>query len=169
LADLVVVGRGGGGAVGGAPIFSAVLFETGRPVLVAGSGMGEAGPSGRSVSPRRVVVAWKESAEAARAVSAALPLLARAERVTAVSARDDDERTRGLDALATYLSWHGIAADRRLLAAYPSVGEALAAAAVEADLVVMGGYSHSRLRELILGGVTRHMLEKTKLPLLLAH
>ncbi|MFO1157117.1 MAG: universal stress protein, partial [Rhodospirillales bacterium] len=68
-----------------------------------------------------------------------------------------------------YLAWHGITADARAISQHPSVGEALNEAARDADLLVMGGYSHSRLRELILGGVTRYMLEKATMPLLLAH
>lgn len=169
LADLIVVSRSAGEAMGSTAIFTAVLFETGRPVLVVGGRPGPAAHPVQTGAPRRVVIAWKHSAEAARSVAAAMPLLARAERVTAVCAKDEDEQSSALSALATYLAWHGIAAERRLLAPYPSVGEALAAAAIDADLVVMGGYSHSRLRELILGGVTRHMLERTTIPLLLAH
>ncbi|QLH38661.1 MAG: universal stress protein [Defluviicoccus sp.] len=169
LADLIVVGRTGNEVHGSAPVLTAALFETGRPVLVAGKRAEGQNPTDRAGAPRWVVVAWNQSAEAARAVAGALPLLARAQRVTAVSVGDGDETARGLADLARYLAWHGINAETAVLSGHPSPSEALAAAGAGADLVVLGGYSHSRLRELILGGVTRHLLEKTSLPLLLAH
>ena len=161
LADLIVVGRTsadrGDGAV---TTLNMGLFETGRPVLVAGE---------NARAPfLSVVVAWNGSREAARAVAAALPFLARASQVTALSV-DEDEAEHGLDDLVEYFGWHGIAAQRRRIETKGSIGEALARAAFGADLLVMGGYSHSRLRELILGGVTRHMLAHATLPLLMAH
>ena len=103
---------------------------------------------------------------------AALPFLAAAERVTAVAVRGErDDDDRGLAEVAEYLAWHGVVARTHAVITRAPVGETLldAAVAASADLVVMGGYSHSRLRELILGGVTRHMLERTALPLLVAH
>jgi nucleotide-binding universal stress UspA family protein len=68
-----------------------------------------------------------------------------------------------------YLAWHGIDAEQHGIEREGSVGEQLAKAAAGADLVVMGAYTHSRLRELILGGVTRYMLEQTSNTLLMAH
>jgi nucleotide-binding universal stress UspA family protein len=140
------------------------LFETGRPVLVAGLAEAES-------HCERIIVAWNGGAEAARAITAALPFLAAAE-VTVVTVRGErDDGERGLSDVAEYLAWHGVVARTHAVITRAPVGEALleAAVAVGADLVVMGGYSHSRLRELILGGVTRHMLEKAALPLLVAH
>lgn len=164
LSDLIVIGRprktGGDGA---GLTLSAALFETGRPVLVAGH---EGAAFGK-----RIVVAWSGGAEAARAISVGLPFLAQAERVLAVSIGGTPEDDPGLAAVAEYLAWHGISAATRFVVARGSVGEGLLDAALtdDADLVVMGGYSHGRLREFILGGVTRHMLERTALPLLVAH
>lgn len=161
LADLIVVGRTGADRGDSAvTAFTMALFETGRPVLVAGE---------TCRAPfRSIVVAWNDSLEASRSVAASLPFLARASQVTAVCV-DEDAGEPALDDLVRYLGWHGIAAQRRFIEARGSVGEALVRAAHGADLLVMGGYSHSRLRELILGGVTRYMLEHARLPLLMAH
>ena len=163
LADLIVLPRPAtGGGVGSSSAFGAALFETGRPVLVTGT---QALP----LRMDRIVVAWDGSAQAARALGAALPFLARAEQVTVVTCREHGDDDEELEEVTAYLAWHGIAAGHRAVMQYPSVAEALVAAAIGTDLLVMGGYSHSRLREMILGGVTRHMLEKAALPLLLAH
>lgn len=163
LADLIVVARPEETSVVGSPTtFTTALFETGRPVLVAAQ-------PGETVGASRVVVAWDGSAQASRVLGAALPLLARAQDLTVVMSRDSDDDTDELGDVVDYLAWHGIAARPRVVKPTPSVAEALLAAAEGADLLVMGGYSHSRLREMILGGVTRHMLEKATLPLLLAH
>ena len=142
--------------------FGAALFETGRPVLVSGT---------RAVPLRlgHVVVAWDGSAQAARALGAALPFLSLAEQVTVVTSRESGE---DYDELAGGPRLFGLARDccrvpRNNAASQRRRGPGTAAAGT--DLLVMGGYSHSRLREMILGGVTRHMLEKATLPLLLAH
>jgi nucleotide-binding universal stress UspA family protein len=166
LADMIVVARPApAGTDADQVTLTRALFETGRPVLVAG--LAEAESLGE-----RIIVAWNGGAEAARAITAALPFLAAAERVTAVAVRGErDDDDRGLAEVAEYLAWHGVVAQTHAVITRAPVGEALldAAVAASADLVVMGGYSHSRLRELILGGVTRHMLENAALPLLVAH
>jgi nucleotide-binding universal stress UspA family protein len=163
LADLIVIARPEGGiGIGSATTFGAVLFETGRPVLVAGS-------RALPLHVDRIIVAWDGSVQAARALGAALPFLAHAEEVTVLTAREPESDEQDPADVGSYLAWHGIAADCRSITQYRNVGEALLTAAVGADLLVMGGYSHSRLREVILGGVTRYMLEKAALPLLLAH
>lgn len=164
VADLLVVGRTEEATddPGAAVALSAALFGTGHPVLVSGT-----------EAPRFdgvMVVAWSGSIEAARAVTAALPLLTRAQRVRALVASDDSGRGHDeVSDVAEYLAWHGIDAERLVVAPKPSVAEALLAASADACLLVMGSYSHSRLRELILGGVTRHMLDAARVPLLLAH
>jgi nucleotide-binding universal stress UspA family protein len=165
LADLIVVARPADPDSLGHVTLSRALFETGRPVLVAG--LEEAESIGQ-----RIVIAWNGGVQAARAISAALPFLAEAAWVTVIRVgHERDDATTGLPDVAEYLAWHGIMAETHPIVSRGSIGEALtdAVSASGADLVVMGGYSHSRLRELILGGVTRHMLEKTVLPLLLAH
>jgi nucleotide-binding universal stress UspA family protein len=164
LADLIVVGRPATpmDAVAG-QVLHAALFETGRPVLVAARAAPASFDGG-------VAIAWNGSAGAARAVTAALPLLRRARWTSIVTfgPHQDDNLRRAGD-LAAYLAWHGVNAEARSLPGQPSVGEALVAAAREARIVIMGAYSHSRLWQMVLGGVTRFMLEETDLALWMAH
>ena len=145
-----------------------VLVRCGRPVLVVpASGNG---PSGSAV------VAWKESAEAARALAASLPLLKHAANVTLVAIEEDasasDATKEGLSAAARQLAWHGVKADTRFISAgRRNVADVLASAVTEhkAQLLVMGAYGHSRMRELIFGGCTQHFLHHAPVAVLLAH
>lgn len=165
LADLIVVARPAADPDGlGHVTLSRALFETGHPVLVPSREQAE-------TLGRRIVIAWNGGVQAARAITAGLPFLEGAEWVTVIRVGDERDDQHGLANVAEYLAWHGVAAETHAISGRGSVGEALndAVAASGADLVVMGGYSHSRLRELILGGVTRHMLQKALPPLLLAH
>ncbi len=118
----------------------------------------------------RVCVAWNGTAESAAAVAGAMPWLERAEAVRVLYA--DEYQRRGPEAagLLDYLAWHGVKADSaQFKPLNNSVGAGLLAASAEfgADLQVMGAYSHSRLRQLILGGVTRHVLEHANITLLM--
>lgn len=165
LADMIVVARPvPSGTDADQVTLTRALFEVGRPVLVAS--LMEAESLGE-----RVIVPWNGGVEAARAITAALPFLASAGQVTVVAVQGAPEDDGGLAEVAEYLAWHGVVARTHAVITRAPVGEALleAAVAASADLVVMGGYSHGRLRELILGGVTRHMLEKAAVPLLVAH
>ena len=164
LADLVVVARPTAQAeTPSAATFNAAVFESGRPVLVAPL------EAPRSLG-RRIVISWNGSAEAARAVSAALPLIARAEAVSILSIAMDERAEEGADGLMEFLAWHGVSAERRAAPESDGpMGAAIIQACADADLLVMGAYTHSRLRQLILGGVTRHVLERATLPLLMAH
>ena len=126
---------------------------------------------GRPVG-RHVMIAWKPCTEAARAVNLALPLLHDAEKVTAFSVATEEQDKGPAESLAAFLKRHGIEAT---VVADSSgtqyIGEAILARANEigADAMVMGAYGHSRLREMVLGGVTRHVLLNAKIPMLLAH
>lgn len=120
-----------------------------------------------------VVLAWKPTREAARAVSAALPMLQRARRVHVLSWSGAEESVSGqrLD-LDGYLKLHGVAATWHREAGEPEVlGELLLSRAfdLEADLLVMGCYGHSRAREWVLGGTSRTVLQSMTLPVLMAH
>ena len=141
---------------------NAVLMESGRPVLLAP-------PVLPAVLGRQVAVFWNGSAEASRAVQGARSILKRAERVSILSAIEEDGVSPG--ELAGYLAWHGVKAQVHSFAGSGQVGAALLKEAGDlgADLVVMGAYTHSRLRQLILGGVTRHVLHAAQLPVLLCH
>ena len=164
--DMVIVGRPVRDQTTVAELSAeAALFRTGRPVLIA-----------PPVSPpsigEAVVIGWNRSASSARSISAALPLLLMSRSVTIVTVTTGAKQGPSPQDMAKYLSWHEVQAevveippDHRL------VGEVLLEEAqrVSADLLVMGAYSHSRLRELILGGVTRHVLQNADLPVLMAH
>ena len=164
LADLVVVGRPTAQADAALrTTLNAALFETGRPVLVAPM---QAPPS----IGRTIAIAWSGSAEASRAVAAALPFIEKAESSAILSIVSDDTAGIAGTDLADYLAWHGITAGSQAVAGEgAAVGEALLKACDGVDLLVMGAYTHSRLRQLILGGTTRHVLEHAPMPLLMAH
>ncbi|MDQ3057896.1 MAG: universal stress protein [Pseudomonadota bacterium] len=124
-------------------------------------------------SPQTVVIAWKPVREAARAVSAAMPLLQRARSVQILSWGSEEESVSGdrLD-LNSYLRLHGVEATWHREAEEPEVlGELLLSRAfdLDADLLVMGCYGHSRAREWILGGTSRTVLQSMTLPVLMAH
>lgn len=168
--DLIVVTKPYGAGRGPVQVmvFEAALFETGAPVLVVPS---------QGLSPRqpRVMVAWDESQQSLNAVRKALPVLQSARMVDVVMVdppAHSPERSDAGGAICMMLSRHGIKAEVSILSkTLPRVSEVLARFAVEhgCDMVVMGGYGHSRLREAVLGGVTRDLLTATTLPLLMAH
>ena len=143
----------------------AALFQTGRPMLLAPS------PTANEIG-KTVFVGWNRSAQAARALAAAMPIVTRAARVVLFMVATGVKEGPGLDEVARSLAWHGIEAtinevepDRR------SVGDRLLdeAADAGADLLVMGAYSHSRWREHMIGGVTRHILDHATMPVLMSH
>ena len=155
-----------------------VLLHSGRPVLI----VPYAPPLPLLAPPaaaRNVLISWNASKEASRAVSAALPLLQRAGQVhvaifdAQVHAAEHGEQP-GAE-LTHYLARHGVEARLHLLdgggVRRGDIGEALLshAADLSADLLVMGAYGHSRLRETILGGVTRTILQSMTIPVLMAH
>ena len=146
-----------------------LLLQVGRPVLVVPA-------SGRfDAVGSTVMVAWKDTRESARAVHDALPILCRARHVHLVCLeRPADNRhvsRSQLDELHRWLLRHEVEATLHQEAANSGIGQRLLARAGElgADLVVMGGYGHSRLHELVLGGVTRTLLAHMSVPLLLSH
>jgi nucleotide-binding universal stress UspA family protein len=163
LADLTVVQHTAATDLPSSEALNAVLFDSGRPVLVAP-------PTPPAQIGRRVCLAWNGTAESASAVTAALPWLKRAEAVRILAA--DEYQRRGPPAadLAAYLALHDIIPEITTFRPVDKdVGAGLLKAAGEfgADLLAMGAYSHSRLRQLLLGGVTRHVLEHATLPVLM--
>jgi nucleotide-binding universal stress UspA family protein len=164
LADLTVVPHPDAGEdVSSSDALHAVLFDSGRPVLIA-----------PQVAPQtigaRVCLGWNGTAESASAVYAALPWLQRADAVRILSADGYQRRGPGAPDLAAYLALHGVHADIVMFHSVSnSVGAGLLAAARDfgCDMLAMGAYSHSRLRQLILGGVTRHVLEHGSLPIMM--
>jgi len=123
----------------------------------------------------RVLVAWNDSREAARAVSDALPLLRRAERVEVTTwheAAGGDEALRPqLDALLNWLKRHDVSAASRVERSGAPIADAMLtrAADADADLIVMGAYGHARWTERVLGGATRGLLASMTVPVLMSH
>lgn len=145
------------------------IVSAGRPVLLAPTAL-------QNMSAPVVTIAWKETAESARAVTAAMPLLAKAGRVhvLAASERSDSlQATRdSAAALATLLRGHGINAEAECVecgSRDPEVALLERAVALKSSLLAMGAYGHNRVREFMFGGFTRFMLQQTKLPVLLQH
>jgi nucleotide-binding universal stress UspA family protein len=120
----------------------------------------------------KVAISWNGSAQAARAVSAALPYITRSDGVVILTVESDRTSASAAPELAAYLAWHGVRAETKIFApADRAVGAALLKECADAgaDLLVMGAYTHSRVRQLILGGVTRHVLAEAAVPLFMAH
>lgn len=169
--DLVVMGQAAatdsdeGGLLPDLPDY--VLLNCGRPVLLVPR-------TGRFPTiGKRVMVAWNGSMEAAKAVTAALPLLRGAEQVTLAVLGDSADtlgESPGAD-IALYLARHGVNVEvlRRPEPLDPGKAILSLAADFNVDLLVMGAYGHSRFREMMLGGATRTILATATLPVLMAH
>lgn len=171
--DLIVLGQvepGNAQAIFTRPRLEDVAVVSGRPVLAVPY-VGRYERVGN-----RVLVAWDGSREAARAVNDAMPLLAAAQSVTVVTV-DPDHTPAGHGGIpgadiALHLARHGVKAEaQRTFSNGIGIGETLLSRAsdLEADLMVMGAFAHSRARELLLGGATRTMLESMTLPVLMSH
>lgn len=122
-----------------------------------------------------ILVAWKNTREAARAVAEALPFLQQAQSVLVAvieedKAAEEQKLEVGAD-IGRYLSRHAVSAEIRKIAGWTDTGAAILneAKQIGADMIVMGGYGHSRFREWILGGVTRRALSESTVPILTAH
>ncbi|MBB3146850.1 nucleotide-binding universal stress UspA family protein [Phyllobacterium trifolii] len=150
-------------------VVDGALFESGRPIFLVPH------DTKPTLRPKRVLLAWDSGIECARAAREALDIMASAEAVHVTIVDPDTSSIAngpepGAD-IAAYLAHHGIKVDVDRL---PSGGEPIAdvlkqhATDISADLIVMGGYGHSRTREWIFGGVTRSMIEDPGLPILMA-
>ncbi|MFQ5755843.1 MAG: universal stress protein [Acidiferrobacterales bacterium] len=160
-ADLIVVPRPPA-ASAAAEMLEAALLQTGQPVLIVP-------PQSQECVASKIAIGWNASAEAARAVAAAMPCLTVADAVTILIS---PKRAASAKDLADHLVSHGVKASvRQFRVGTRSVGETLLAEAraLKADLLVIGGYSHVRARELLFGGVTSHILAAAEIPVLMAH
>ncbi len=171
FSDLVVLPKpyGKGSLPDSESILEAALFEGRAPVLML--------PAGRFDAKygRRVVIAWNHSDEAMKAVRCALPILITASGVS-VAVIDPGaygpERSDPGGMLSQFLARHGVRTEVSVLArTLPHISEEINRHVedIDADMVVMGAYSHSRFREAILGGATRDMFENAKVPIFTAH
>ena len=164
LADLTVVPHPATADVPSSNALHAVLFDSGRPVLIAP----KAWP--KSIGTR-VCVAWNGTAEASAAVMGLMPWFDGVGAVQVLHATEYQRRGPPASDVVDYLAMYGVRAELALFRpASREVGAGLLAAASEfgADLMCMGAYSHSRLRQLVLGGVTRHVLEHASLAVLMS-
>jgi nucleotide-binding universal stress UspA family protein len=164
--DLVVLGRPGRDPQNPrmAPL-EAVLFESGKPVLIVPSTVPR-------VLARKVLVAWNGSTEQAHTHAFALPLLKMAEEVTVLAVEGGMTPGPSVEQAAQHLRRNGVKAEA--LTVKPgtrSTGEVILdqAAALGCDLLVKGAFTQSRLRQMMFGGATRHILAKATLPVLMAH
>lgn len=166
LADITVMARlNKDRDVPSAEALETAVLGTGRPMLLA--------PSEEPDSiGKRVAIAWSGSAEASRATGFAMPFLTEADAVSVLSVTEESNWACSPEDMVAYLAWHGVEAKARSITANSgSTGALLLTEAVAegADLLVMGAYTHSRLREMILGGVTKYVLNTAGPAVLMAH
>ncbi len=166
LSDLIVMPRPSADARPAAEgALHAALFDTGRPVLLPGAGATMA-------LPETIAIAWNGSVEAVNALTGAHPFLERARRILILTAEGVHTRAEMASELKAYLGLHGLKSEVRV---FPRSSERPVPAALlhecaeeRVDMLVMGAYTHSRWRELILGGVTRHVIHHASIPLVMA-
>ncbi|MBM3518925.1 MAG: universal stress protein [Alphaproteobacteria bacterium] len=168
-ADLVLVGQSGGEGETidvGPALAEDVVMTCGRPVLTLPF-------AGHFPSiGKRPLVAWNGTREATRAVHDAMTILAKADLVTVLSVTEPNPDHLPGAEICTHLARHGVKAEsRHSVAGELGVGDVLLNAVADygADLLVMGAYGHSRLRELVLGGPSRHLLNVMTCPVLMSH
>ncbi|MDE2228036.1 MAG: universal stress protein [Alphaproteobacteria bacterium] len=163
--DLIVVEQPNKAASFAEATLEDALFESGRPVLMAPKAVPAA-------LGERILVAWNGSTETARTVAFAMPFLKRAVRVEVVSVEGAFVPGPAADELVRNLKAHGIeSAARHIAVGNKPPGEIFLdeARAMQADLLVKGAYTQSRLRQMIFGGATRHVILNAGIPVLLAH
>lgn len=164
--DLFVLGRAPRAYGLPRDLIEQLLIGCGRPMLVAP-------PRARRSLTGTVLVCWKETSAAARALSTALPLLSKCKRVVIVGVEEAAEGSLGgLRELARGLAWHGISAEVNwMVPEARTIAEQLesVAADCDADLLVMGGYGHGRVREMVFGGCTRRFLDHAERPVFMMH
>lgn len=165
LSDVVVFGPlQDDDKMGLADAFVQTLAQTDRPALLATEDF-------HQDFSKRIAIGWDGKTAASQAVSAALPFLIRADSVEILSVRRGTASPQPTKALREYLMLHGIESSERVIdRGSRGTGEVLLDAAMDsADLLVVGGYGHSRIRESLIGGVTRHVIAHAKLPVFMVH
>jgi nucleotide-binding universal stress UspA family protein len=149
-------------------LLNSLVLESGKPVLIIP-------PEWQSGVPgKNIVLGWDQAREAVRAIGDAMPLLQAADKVDVAAVVADKQDATRLNRISDYLSERGVKNEfhqlsknkehRTTAKVIMGLGET-----VGADLYVLGGYGHSKFREIVLGGVTRHMIEHCTAPVLLAH
>lgn len=162
VGDLIVTASPDGGSPGDAhrsTDIGNVILQAGRPVLVASANQ-------ENFRIDKVLVGWKDTREARRAVADAMPFLQLAQEVRVITIDDDatDESWSSLNDVVASLSFHGVKAKAEVFPGKPDGGAiADVADAMHADLIISGAYGHSRFREWIFGGATRSLLQNDRL------
>lgn len=168
-ANLTIIGRpprDGDEELPGDDLLHELVLGSGRPVLVVPD------PAPAAPIGRHAVIAWNGTREASRALADALPLLKQIQRVTVLAVTGEQDGDPGLGEVTRHLLRNGIASEAKVLRiSHHDAGAALLAQAqaLSADLLVMGAYGRSRMREVVLGGATRHVLRHSTVPILMAH
>jgi nucleotide-binding universal stress UspA family protein len=164
LSDLTIVPHPSAGEdVASADALHAVLFDSGRPVLMAPFAKPE-------TIGKRIAVAWNGMSNSASALGSAMPFIRQADAVRVLASDEYQKRGPTPEEVVAYIAHHGVTADiGRFQSINRDVGAGLLAAAGDfrADLMAMGAYSTSRIRQLILGGATTYVLENATLPVLM--
>jgi nucleotide-binding universal stress UspA family protein len=164
LSDLIVIGQIDPYEVITDEAFTAAIYATGRPVLIT--------PDRISGDPLdHVIIAWNGSLQAARAVAATMPLLRLAQRVTVFSVPPCTDLLRHELGLIPHLARHGVHAEYVTSEDTGDVGFQLLTTARMSNttMIVMGAYAHNRVREALVGGVTRHVLKRAQIPVVMMH
>jgi nucleotide-binding universal stress UspA family protein len=172
LTDIVVMGRPSGEEAGDQVLsrMEDALFGAGQPVLLVPNGMAQ--PALDKLVSGPALISWNGSIEATRAISQALDLLRGMNDVRVLSVVEGRKDRHPAADLVRYLAWEGVTASmiESSLSSGSAAEQILATAkGIGAGFVLMGGYSHGRLRQLMLGGVTSHMMDHADLPVLMAH
>lgn len=146
-------------------LLECTLLHSGHPLLFV--------PEGPiPLPPERLAIAWDASTQAVRAIGAAAPFLQATQSIHVFSVEERYEQTADPRRLVEYLAWHGLDCEVKIIPrGHESVGQTLLAATreVDASLLVMGGYAHSRFEEAVFGGTTLDVMRDAHLPLLLMH
>lgn len=166
VSDLIIIDRPSSNAPFTETIFDAAVFSTGRPALMVPSTLPYDLLS-------HVVIAWNGTLEAARVVGQSIALLHEADRVSVIQAHGHGADETKMADLVAYLRWHGIVASDVSVtcSADQTVGESILAEVkhIDATMLVMGAYTHSRIQQFLLGGVTRDVIAKSHIPVLMTH
>ncbi len=164
--DLIVVGRSGDALkVPNTHVMESALFDSGRPVLIAPQ-------DAPKFIGNAVLIAWNGASESARAVAFALPFLHAAGEVLVLEVEGGSVPGPNAQDLQTYLTRNGISSQSKTVAQDGAeAGQVILdeAASFGADLIIKGAYTHSRLRQMIFGGATKHLLATSPIPVLMAH
>ncbi|PHR72097.1 MAG: universal stress protein [Arcobacter sp.] len=144
--------------------FEATITKSGKPALVFPRKM-------KIFKTEHILIAWNNSPEVSRALSQAIPLLQKASKVHVITSKEFISNEKDMDKLMSYLEIHGISSSYEVIRTTRIPGEALLKYSNKNkfDLIVAGAFGHKGLKELMLGGTTKYILEHTKIPIFMAH